>query len=138
MLQYSKQADERREAGPLECWCLHGAVGVAADWRGITKRLAAAAISSRAVDLWRFLDDAPLPLAAFGKALNTDAGGDLVIGGTGRVMLGDVPALAPAAVRSIATQSGSHAVPEPGTMMLLAAAAIAALRGGDAPAAGAR
>ena len=87
MLQYSKQADERREAGPLECWCLHGAVGVAADWRGLAKRLAAAAISSRAVDLWRFLEDGPQPLESFGKALNADAGGE-VFRGNGLALLG--------------------------------------------------
>lgn len=87
MLQYSKQADERRAAGPLECWCLHGAVGTAADWRGVAKRLAAAAISSRAVDLWRFLEDAPLALPDFGKALNAEAGGE-VFRGTGRALLG--------------------------------------------------
>ena len=87
MLQYSKQADERREAGPLECWCLHGAVGVAADWRGLAKRLAAAAIGSRAVDLWRFLEEGPQPLAGFGKALNADAGGE-VFRGSGRSLLG--------------------------------------------------
>ncbi|MEI6655690.1 MAG: alpha/beta fold hydrolase [Verrucomicrobiota bacterium] len=87
MLQYSKQADERREAGPLECWCLHGAVGMAADWRGIAKRLAAAAISSRAVDLWRFLENPPLPLPDFGKALNAEAGGE-VFRGSGRALLG--------------------------------------------------
>jgi 2-succinyl-6-hydroxy-2,4-cyclohexadiene-1-carboxylate synthase len=87
MLQYSKQADERREAGPLECWCLHGAVGVAADWRGLAKRLAAAAIGTRAVDLWRFLECAPLTLPGFGKALNADAGGE-VFRGSGRALLG--------------------------------------------------
>ena len=103
MLQYSKQADERREAGPLECWCLHGAVGVAADWRGIAKRLAAATISSRAVDLWRFLDDAPLPRGAFGKALNTDAGGE-VFRGSGRALLG----------YSLGARLALHALLEPG------------------------
>jgi 2-succinyl-6-hydroxy-2,4-cyclohexadiene-1-carboxylate synthase len=87
MLQYSKQADERREAGPLECWCLHGAVGVASDWRGLAKRLAAAAIGTRAVDLWRFLECAPLTLPEFGKALNADAGGE-VFRGSGRALLG--------------------------------------------------
>ncbi|MEI6607049.1 MAG: alpha/beta fold hydrolase [Verrucomicrobiota bacterium] len=87
MLQYSKQADERREAGPLECWCLHGAVGVAADWRGLAKSLATAAISSRAVDLWRFIEDGSQPLEGFGKALNTDAGGE-VFRGSGRALLG--------------------------------------------------
>jgi 2-succinyl-6-hydroxy-2,4-cyclohexadiene-1-carboxylate synthase len=87
MLQYSKQADERREAGPLECWCLHGAVGRAADWRGLAKQLAAAAISTRAVDLWRFLDCAPLALPEFGKALNAEAAG-AAFRGSGRALLG--------------------------------------------------
>jgi 2-succinyl-6-hydroxy-2,4-cyclohexadiene-1-carboxylate synthase len=87
VIQYSKQADERREAGPLECWCLHGAVGMAADWRGFAKDLAAASIGSRAVDLWRFLDCCPMPLTDFGKALNADAGGE-VFRGSGRALLG--------------------------------------------------
>ncbi len=87
MIQYSKQADERREAGPLECWCLHGAVGMAADWRGLAKQLAAGGIGSRAVDLWRFLECCPMPLADFGKALNADASGE-VFRGSGRALLG--------------------------------------------------
>ena len=87
MIQYSKQADERREAGPMECWCLHGAVGMAADWRGFAKNLAAAAIGSRAVDLWRFLECCPLQLPDFAKSLNADAGGE-VFRGNGRALLG--------------------------------------------------
>lgn len=87
MIQYSKQADERREAGPMECWCLHGAVGMAADWRGFAKRLAEAKTSSRAVDLWRFLECQPMPLADFGPALSADAAGE-VFRGSGRALLG--------------------------------------------------
>jgi 2-succinyl-6-hydroxy-2,4-cyclohexadiene-1-carboxylate synthase len=87
VIQFSKQTDERREAGPLECWCLHGAAGIAADWRGFGKSLAGAGIGSRAVDLWRFLDCCPMPLPDFGKALNADAGGE-VFRGSGRVLLG--------------------------------------------------
>ena len=87
MIQYSKETDERREAGPLECWCLHGAVGLAADWRGLAKNLAAAKIGSRAVDLWRFLDCCPMPLTDFAKALNADASGE-VFRGSGRALLG--------------------------------------------------
>jgi 2-succinyl-6-hydroxy-2,4-cyclohexadiene-1-carboxylate synthase len=87
VIQYSKQADERREAGPMECWCLHGAVGMAADWRGFAKNLAAAGIGSRAVDLWRFLDCCPMPLAEFGKTLNAEASGE-VFRGSGRALLG--------------------------------------------------
>lgn len=87
VIQYSKQADERREAGPLECWCLHGAVGMAADWREFGKNLARAGIGSRAVDLWRFLDCCPMPLPDFAKALNAEAKGD-IFRGSGRALLG--------------------------------------------------
>lgn len=87
MIQISKQTDERREAGPMECWCLHGAVGMAADWRGVGKCLAGAGIGSRAVDLWRFLDCCPMPLPDFGKALNADASGE-VFRGSSRALLG--------------------------------------------------
>ncbi len=87
MIQYSKQADERREAGPLECWCLHGAVGMAADWRSLAKHLATAGIGSRAVDLWRFLDCYPLPLSDFARTLNAEASGD-AFRGSGRALLG--------------------------------------------------
>ncbi len=87
MIQFFKATDERREAGPLECWCLHGAVGLAADWRNLAKQLATAGIGSQAVDLWRFLECCPLPLPEFGKALNADAGGQ-VFCGSGRGLLG--------------------------------------------------
>jgi 2-succinyl-6-hydroxy-2,4-cyclohexadiene-1-carboxylate synthase len=73
MIQCSKLTDERREAGAMDCWCLHGAVGSAADWRGFAQCLASRKIGSRAVDLWRFLEAGPLPLADFGRALNEDA-----------------------------------------------------------------
>ncbi len=87
MIQYSKETDERRAAGPLECWCLHGAVGIAADWRGLAKQLATSGIGTRAVDLWRFLDCCPMPLPDFGIALNADASGE-VFRGSGRALLG--------------------------------------------------
>ena len=87
MIQCSKQADERREAGPMECWCLHGAVGMAADFRGFAKRLAEGRTGSRAVDLWRFLECQPMPLTDFGPALNADASGE-VFRGSGRALLG--------------------------------------------------
>ena len=87
MIQHSKQADERREAGPLECWCLHGAAGMAADWRGFAKNLAATGIGSRAVDLWRFLECQPMSLTEFGTALNADASGE-VFRGSSRALLG--------------------------------------------------
>lgn len=87
MIRCSKAADERRESGALECWLLHGAVGVAADWRSFAKRLAEAKTGTRAVDLWRFLECAPMPLADFGAAFNADAGGE-VSRGERRALLG--------------------------------------------------
>lgn len=87
MIRISKMADERREAGAVECWCLHGAVGLAADWRGVGKQLAARGIGSRAVDLWRFLDCCPMPLAELGEALGAEAAGE-VFRGSGRILVG--------------------------------------------------
>ena len=87
MIQLSKIADEKRDGGPMECWLLHGSVGMAADWRATAKRLADRAISTRAVDLWRFLEPGPLGMSDFAKALNTEAGGE-VFRGTGRGLVG--------------------------------------------------
>lgn len=99
MIQTSKETDERREAlkrsakasdeavVPAECWCLHGAVGAAADWRGIASRLAADGISTRAVDLWRFLECGSVPMPEFGKRLNADAEGE-VSRGRKRILVG--------------------------------------------------
>jgi 2-succinyl-6-hydroxy-2,4-cyclohexadiene-1-carboxylate synthase len=87
MIRLSKIADERREAGAVDCWCLHGAVGLAADWRGVGKRLAEHGVGTRAVDLWRFLDCAPMPLPEFGTALSAEAAGE-VFRGSGRMLAG--------------------------------------------------
>jgi len=86
VIRDSKLADERREAGPIECWCLHGAVGLAADWRDLGSQLAERQISTRAVDLWRFLECEPMPLERFGGAFNADAGGSVERGP--RVLVG--------------------------------------------------
>lgn len=87
MIRITKETDERQEAGPLECWCLHGSVGAVADWRSFSKQMAKSGIGTRAVDLWRFLDCGPMPIADFGKALNADASG-ATFRGTGRALLG--------------------------------------------------
>ncbi|MFU8894492.1 MAG: alpha/beta fold hydrolase [Luteolibacter sp.] len=87
MIRLSKIADERREAGAVECWCLHGAVGLASDWRETGAQLAAHGVGSRAVDMWRFLDCCPMPLDAFGTALCAEAAGE-VFRGSGRVLVG--------------------------------------------------
>lgn len=71
----------------MECWCLHGSVGLASDWRTFGKSLAGNGFSSRAVDLWRFLACESLPLGAFGAVLNAEVGGQ-VFRGNGRVLIG--------------------------------------------------
>jgi len=50
-------------------WCLHGAVGMAADWRG----LALPGWAVKRVDLWRFLDCCPMSMPEFRRALNREA-----------------------------------------------------------------
>ena len=50
-------------------WCLHGAVGAAADWQFLTIQ----GWVIRRVDLWRFLSCCPMSLPEFGAALNREA-----------------------------------------------------------------
>ena len=57
------------------------------DFRSLNQQLAEAKISTRAVDLWRFLACEPMPLTEFGPALNADASGN-TFRGTGRALLG--------------------------------------------------
>ncbi len=71
----------------MECWLLHGAVGMAADWRETARGLGARGIGTRAVDLWRFLEPGALPIEEFGKALNTDAHEE-ISRGNGRTLAG--------------------------------------------------
>ncbi|HEX5790442.1 MAG TPA: alpha/beta fold hydrolase [Luteolibacter sp.] len=84
MIRSSKTGDEFCEAGPLECWCLHGNLGLPADWRAVAEQLAAQGISSRSPDLWRLLECEPLPLASFGRTLNAQVasrrGGTALVG----------------------------------------------------------
>lgn len=53
-------------------WALHGAVGMAADWRGFALEMRDAhgeLGEVRRLDLWRFLDCCPMPLEKFGATL---------------------------------------------------------------------
>eukprot|EP00903_Cladosiphon_okamuranus_P003570 g3568.t1 len=84
-LQAAKAADTL--GPPVELWCLHGAVGAASDWRAMAKALAEYGISTRAVDLWRFLQCESVSMPDFGKRLNADAAGE-VSRGQKRVLLG--------------------------------------------------
>lgn len=62
-------------------WCLHGAVGSAADWRDFR----VPGWAAKRVDLWRFLECRPMSLPEFGRALNEEAG---AAGGPRRVLVG--------------------------------------------------
>jgi 2-succinyl-6-hydroxy-2,4-cyclohexadiene-1-carboxylate synthase len=99
LIQSSKQTDERLDAArksvkasdepplPIECWCLHGAVGAASDWRSIGSGLAKLGISTRAVDLWRFLQCESVGMSDFAKRLNAEAAGE-VSRGQRRILIG--------------------------------------------------
>ncbi|MBT8043358.1 MAG: hypothetical protein KJO79_00280, partial [Verrucomicrobiae bacterium] len=50
-------------------WALHGAVGMAADWRVFAASLPPSFGGLRRLDLWRFLDCCPMPLEKFGITL---------------------------------------------------------------------
>jgi 2-succinyl-6-hydroxy-2,4-cyclohexadiene-1-carboxylate synthase len=52
-------------------------VGAASDWRSLASRLAQHGISTRAVDLWRFLQCGSVTMPEFGKQLNADAAGEV-------------------------------------------------------------
>ncbi len=88
MIQFTKETDEKKAAAkltqldtdagqtPIECWCLHGAVGAASDWRSFCDRLAKHGIATRAVDLWRFLQCESVSLSNFASQLNAEAAGE--------------------------------------------------------------
>ena len=53
-------------------WALHGAVGMADDWKHFSAQMAERGHLTRRVDLWRFLACCPMSLREFGKALNEE------------------------------------------------------------------
>lgn len=59
-------------------WCLHGAVGMAEDWKDLASAWGQAGEVVRRVDLWRFLDCEPMEIEDFGKAFCEEvrAGGE--------------------------------------------------------------
>jgi len=63
---------------PSTLWCLHGAVGAAADWSPFRHAWETAGHELRAVDLWRFLDCCPRSLADTATALNAEATGKTI------------------------------------------------------------
>ena len=76
-----------KAVSPTECWLLHGAVGAASDWRGLSKNLTEGGLATRAVDLWRFLQCESVPMPEFGRRLNADAAGE-VSRGQKRILVG--------------------------------------------------
>lgn len=54
-------------------WCLHGAVGMAADWQSFSHQMARLGYDVRAVDLWRFLACCPKSLNETAAAINAEA-----------------------------------------------------------------
>jgi 2-succinyl-6-hydroxy-2,4-cyclohexadiene-1-carboxylate synthase len=92
VIHFSKESDDKLSSQqratkdgdtarlPAEIWCLHGALGAASDWRDIALILAKEGITTRSVDLWRFLQCESLPMPEFGKRLNADAQGELTRG----------------------------------------------------------
>lgn len=69
---------------PVTIWCLHGAVGAAADWFPFREAIESQGHELRAVDLWRFLDCCPRSLPATAESLNAEAqanaGKNLLVG----------------------------------------------------------
>lgn len=69
---------------PTTFWCLHGAVGAAADWFPFRDAMESRGYQVRAVDLWRFLDCCPRSLAVTAVSLNAEAqaneGKNLLVG----------------------------------------------------------
>ncbi len=63
------QRSARTQAVKGTLWCLHGAVGQAADWQGF----AVPGWGTKRVDLWRFLACCPMTMSEVGRALNEEA-----------------------------------------------------------------
>ncbi len=50
-------------------WCLHGAVGMAADWKRFAERMVAGGHEVRRVDLWEYVEERGCSLSEFGERL---------------------------------------------------------------------
>lgn len=53
-------------------WCLHGAVGMAADWNELAEKWSRSEHTVTQLDLWRFLSSGGVSLEEFGRALNEE------------------------------------------------------------------
>lgn len=57
----------------MKLWCLHGAVGLAADWDDFKKRVETKGHQVHAIDLWSYLDDADCSFEKFARELCAEA-----------------------------------------------------------------
>lgn len=57
----------------MNLWCLHGAVGLAADWDDFKGRMELEGHQVRALDLWRYLEDAECSFGDFAGTLCAEA-----------------------------------------------------------------
>jgi len=64
--------DANKQPGAVECWCLHGAVGMTADWRGLAAAMEPRGISVRGFDLWKLLQCKAVGLAEAGEMVNRE------------------------------------------------------------------
>ena len=53
-------------------YALHGAVGMAADWKNLAAAMKQDAVPVARVDLWQFLACCPMPISEFGAAFNKE------------------------------------------------------------------
>ena len=59
--------------GFMKLWCLHGAVGLAADWDDFKKRMEMEGHQVHAIDLWSYLDDGDSSFEDFAGKLCAEA-----------------------------------------------------------------
>ena len=64
----------------MKTWCLHGAVGMTADWDEFAERMCAAGQEVCMVDLWGFVEEGACSFADFAAELVKHIGGRVVFG----------------------------------------------------------
>ena len=57
----------------MNLWCLHGAVGMAADWKHLAGRMGASGHKVHALDLWSYLEHADCTFREFARKLCEEA-----------------------------------------------------------------
>ena len=57
----------------MNLWCLHGAVGMAADWDHLAERMAVSGHEVKALDLWSYLEGGECSFQEFGRKICEEA-----------------------------------------------------------------